>query len=648
MSTDYYGVLGVVPTATEDEIKRSYKKLAVKFHPDKTNDPSLHSKFLLINEAYETLKDATLRKTYDTKNGYSRLQKATQPNSFHGDDFNDGFRSHHGFSYYLNPSRGGGNSYFNWQLLNVRAYAEAYFRNSRQEKEDAAAAAAMAAKLAKKQMEEEMKRRRDAYMEEARRMREKEQLEEIEKRLREQKVEKERQMKEQERLRQENLHFSDQYRRAKQQAFQQLWHDNGTFNKEQLRPGNNSSEPIIVEDEVEDVDDAEEEGVESSSDDVSEYEDADVGGVESVDLDIESEEEVQEDVQENDRDDDVQELDSDSSDDLGNFEVHSGMDESHDGGFDDIQSEPPTAKNPDASFNHEHDGSDANGTDSSLRGAPETPNDGPEVVEIPEDGDTDGLSGVFSVEPKDAQRKPYNIPSQGARFKAKEYLHEQRRRDASGQHGPTSAKKPRFADMSELRDTLGTNLDDVSFDDMRDNLPETGQRIRRASGYVQSSFKRARTEFTDGSSRAQTLFTPINKLSARFSNSTISPSDLAPDVDERSIMFTATPPQVTVGLSLTHKQWDEYVQNIHSYERKFAQYRKAVLQYQMGRLEKDERHHNIIYSDTSCVEAYQLCLFNDMLILQNYHRTLLEFRETLKTFKRNCDVVNAMQILGNV
>lgn len=641
MPADYYGVLGVSPSATAEEIKRSYKKLAVKFHPDKTNDPSLHSKFLLINEAYETLKDTTLRKSYDVKNGFAGLVGSASNGVFNNPYQNDGFRSHHGFSYYLTTSRNGGASYFNWQQLNARTYADAYFRSSRHEKEEAAAAAAMAAKLARKQMEEEMKRRQEEYMREARRMREKEQLEEVEARLRERMEARERQMREEaERTSHKTEHLGEQYRQARQRAFQRLWHGSNGSRAAHEQPGYNSSEPIIVEDEVGS-------STESESDDSGEFHDANVGDVESVELD---DDETEDDEEDAGWEDDVHELDDESGvvEDSGISDAPSGLNESRAGGFDDVQSEPPSTKTSDESLNQDQDGPDANGANSD---SPKTPHDGPEVVEVPEEGEFDGVSGSkfdgmgggFSApEPKGPHRKPYNMASPQANVNTREH-HEQRRREASAQHVPNSAKKPRFADMSELRDTLGTNIDDVSFDDMRENLPETGQKTRKASGSVQSSFKRARTEFTDGTSRAQTLFTPINKASARFSNSTISPSDLAPDIDESSIIFTAKPPHVDVGLSLTHTQWDQYVQNIHSYERKFAEYRKAVLRYQTGRLEKDERHHNIIYSDTSCVEAYQSCLFNDMLILQNYTRMLVEFRETLETFKRNCDVVNAMK-----
>ncbi|KAF2794106.1 DnaJ-domain-containing protein [Melanomma pulvis-pyrius CBS 109.77] len=66
VDTTYYDALQVPPTATELEIKKAYRKLAIKLHPDKNpGDETAHEKFQIIGEAYQVLSDEGLRKQYD-------------------------------------------------------------------------------------------------------------------------------------------------------------------------------------------------------------------------------------------------------------------------------------------------------------------------------------------------------------------------------------------------------------------------------------------------------------------------------------------------------------------------------------------------------------------------------------------------------
>lgn len=65
MSKDYYSTLGVNKGATDEEIKKAYRKLSKKFHPDVNKDPGAEDKFKELSEAYETLSDSTKRSNYD-------------------------------------------------------------------------------------------------------------------------------------------------------------------------------------------------------------------------------------------------------------------------------------------------------------------------------------------------------------------------------------------------------------------------------------------------------------------------------------------------------------------------------------------------------------------------------------------------------
>ena len=61
---DYYEILGVGKNATDEEIKKAFRKLALEFHPDRNKSKGAEDKFKEINEAYQVLSDPEKRKSY--------------------------------------------------------------------------------------------------------------------------------------------------------------------------------------------------------------------------------------------------------------------------------------------------------------------------------------------------------------------------------------------------------------------------------------------------------------------------------------------------------------------------------------------------------------------------------------------------------
>ncbi len=114
---DYYATLGVAKGAKEDEIKKSYRKLARKYHPDVSKEKNAEEKFKEVQEAYEVLKDPKKRAAYDQLGsnwkqgegfspppGWQQQYTDFDPSSFDGADLG-------GFSDFFSSIFGGGHGH---------------------------------------------------------------------------------------------------------------------------------------------------------------------------------------------------------------------------------------------------------------------------------------------------------------------------------------------------------------------------------------------------------------------------------------------------------------------------------------------------------------------------------------------------------
>lgn len=122
---NYYEVLGVEKTATSEEIKKAYRNLAFKYHPDRNQgDKAAEEKFKQINAAYDVLGDETKRRNYDLT-GYSDNQA-----------YNDQNQYQHQYQYtYSNPF-GDDETFWKWQQSRQQQYQrqyQHYYQNNKNE-----------------------------------------------------------------------------------------------------------------------------------------------------------------------------------------------------------------------------------------------------------------------------------------------------------------------------------------------------------------------------------------------------------------------------------------------------------------------------------------------------------------------------------
>jgi curved DNA-binding protein len=110
MSIDYYQILGIDKKSSAAQIKKAYRKLALKYHPDKTEgDKAMEAKFKKISEAYAVLSDPEKKNQYDTYGSADFQQRFSQEDIFRNFDLGDILKE---FGFGSSSRRGGFSSAF--------------------------------------------------------------------------------------------------------------------------------------------------------------------------------------------------------------------------------------------------------------------------------------------------------------------------------------------------------------------------------------------------------------------------------------------------------------------------------------------------------------------------------------------------------
>jgi molecular chaperone DnaJ len=124
MAKDYYEILGVGKSASQDEIKSAYRGLALKYHPDRNKEKDTEKKMQELNEAYAVLSDPEKRKQYDTYGSEGFGQRYTEEDIFRNFNFDDIMRefqqnmfSGGGFGDFQEPEQTGVNLYMSFDEI---------------------------------------------------------------------------------------------------------------------------------------------------------------------------------------------------------------------------------------------------------------------------------------------------------------------------------------------------------------------------------------------------------------------------------------------------------------------------------------------------------------------------------------------------
>ncbi|CAH2350953.1 hypothetical protein CLIB1423_02S08900 [[Candida] railenensis] len=573
----HYEILGIQPNATDEEVKKSYKRLAIKYHPDKSSDPQHHELFIKIQKAYETLKDPKSRNQYDLET----IPAASSPR------FPSTTRGATTTTTHHTTSSPGANSYYSYTTFSTTSssYYDFYDRmnpnlNRRSNVRD----------YRTQPQPDEIERRRKQEEERIRLEQEERERQQLDRRLkREAQI---RMMKELEKQRQEQRNASRPF--ESQNGYDQRKRD--AYERAHGMKKGSSNDPIVLS-----------EGESESDLEVT---------AESIQTEVKQEahdreESAEEDEEDNDGEEQEEEF----------FEPGKRGEESF--AFKSSSNQNKNGPSPSPSFNTDpyaerlfpnislDDYFDLN-SNMKLRERQQPPR----YKSFMEKGSS-----------------PKRTPEYGRSTTEANFSNVRGNKDQRGSNKRT--KLNNHWNLNDLSSTLdSTNAFETNpMDDLFESLPndlrndeEARQRTRKASSNLtHENTKKPRFEFTDGRARADTLHRPVNGTQYK-AYAALQMSDL----DADPAILDVYPP---VNPRLNHISPELISHAMRKYLKDFFEYKKKILQYQSQRMEKDQQLSDTLLSSTSNFNVYSQCLLQDAVVSERYSKALIENSGVFRDFQ---------------
>lgn len=210
-------------------------------------------------------------------------------------------------------------------------------------------------------------------------------------------------------------------------------------------------------------------------------------------------------------------------------------------------------------------------------------------------------------------------------------------------HPTTPHKRSKVVfNLKELEQNLGNDIEELDFKDMYESLPDHSNKATHKDDVLTRSKRRLYT-YTDGTSKADILSTPMNKYPVRghSTKKQLSMLDMHASSKIQSLL-PPQPPQMSIDPSVSKQVWAKYVDAILTYQKDFFNYKKLIVQYQMERINKDLEHFDDINdgSHTENLDTFKRCLEQDYLVMSEFNEALRQFGTTITTYQQNVQWIN--------